>query len=94
MRAVIKYPHITEKSSMLQGTNNQYTFVVDLNANKIQIRKAVEGLKKGIKVEEVNTQVIRGKVKRTGTIIGKRSNWKKAVVRLKAGQTLDMVESV
>lgn len=94
MKNLIKYPHITEKSSTAQGQYNHYTFVVERDANKLQIKKAVEALKKGIKVESVNTQLIRGKVKRMGASYGKRSNWKKAVVTLKEGQTLELVESV
>ncbi len=94
MKSIIKYPLITEKGSDLQAANNQYVFDVDLDANKTEIKKAVESLKKNIEVEDVCTQIVRGKVKRVGRTMGKRSNWKKAVVRLKTGQTLDLFEQV
>lgn len=90
---ILLYPILTEKSSNIQGTNNQYSFAVDLHANKFEIKKAVEDLKKDIEVESVRTVVIRGKVKRMGQTIGKRPNWKKAVVKLKQGQSLELVES-
>ena len=94
MTSVILFPLITEKSSVLQATSNQYCFVVRKDANKLEIAQAVKSLKKGIEVESVNTQIIRGKVKRMGVSYGKRSNWKKAIVRLKEGQSLDLIEAV
>ncbi len=93
MRQILKYPLITEKSSTLQGSSNQYVFVVDSSANKIEIKDAVEALKKGIEVTSVQTLINRGKVKRIGRSMGKRSNVKKAIVRLKAGQTLELFEA-
>jgi len=93
MNSIIKYPLLTEKSSAQQAKNNEFTFVVDLNARKDQIRAEVEALKKGVEVESVRTMVIRGKVKRMGRFQGKRSNFKKAIVRLKAGQTLELFEA-
>lgn len=91
---IIKHPLITEKSSALQSDGNQYVFIVESSANKNQIRSAVQALKKGIEVEGIKTINVRGKVKRLGRSIGKRSNFKKAIVRLKAGQTLDVFEAV
>lgn len=93
MRTILKYPVLTEKTSALQASANQYCFCVDSDANKTQIRVAVEALKKGIEVESVRTMIVRGKVKRMGRFTGKRANWKKAMVRLKAGQTLELFES-
>jgi len=93
-QAVIRYPILSEKSSALQEKANQYVFCVDLNANKLEIKRAVEALKKDVKVESVATQIVRGKMKRIGASQGKRPNWKKAIVRLKQGQTLDLVESI
>jgi len=93
MSNVILYPLLTEKSSNMQAENNQYVFVVSKTANKLQIKKAVESLKRNIEVESVQTQIVRGKIKRMGASSGKRSNWKKAVVKLKTGQTLDLLES-
>ncbi len=92
MSAVIKYPIVTEKSSRFQA-EGKYTFAVSLNSNKHQIRDAVKNLKKGVEVVSVRTQVVRGKIKKVGAKFGKRTNWKKAVVRLKSGQTLDIFES-
>jgi large subunit ribosomal protein L23 len=92
--SVIRYPILSEKTAGLQESSNQYVFCVDLNANKLQIKKSVELLKKDIQVEAVRTQVIRGKVKRVGASHGKRPNWKKAIVRLKQGQTLDLLEAL
>lgn len=94
MRRVIKFPLVTEKSSTLQGLHNQYAFVVDARANKHEIKNEVEQMKKDLEVVSVRTAVVRGKVKRLGRSIGKRSNWKKAIVRLKAGQTLELFEAV
>lgn len=94
MTSVILFPLVTEKSSVLQATSNQYCFVVRKDANKLEIAQAVKALKKGIEIESVNTQIIRGKVKRMGMNYGKRSNWKKAIVRLKDGQSLDLIEAV
>ncbi len=88
------FPVVTEKAASLQANGNQYAFYCDLDANKLQIKNAVEALKPGIKVTEVRTLVLRGKVKRMGRSIGKRSNRKKAFVRLQAGQTLELFESV
>ena len=92
-RTILKHPLLTEKTSNLQAASNQYTFVVDTEANKHDIKREVEKLKKGIEVESVRTAIVRGKVKRIGRSMGKRSNWKKAVVRLKAGQTLELFEA-
>ena len=93
MKSILKYPLLTEKTSTLQAKANQYTFVVDVDANKTEIGREVEALKKGIKVESVRTLIVRGKVKRMGRSFGKRSNFKKAIVRLQAGQTLELFET-
>ncbi len=93
MRKVIRHPLLTEKSSALQSTVNQYCFAVECSSNKLQIKKEVEALKAGIEVVSVRTCVFRGKVKKLGRSTGKRPNWKKAIVRLKAGQTLELFEA-
>lgn len=93
MSSVLLYPLLTEKSSNIQGEKNHYTFAVTKESNKCEIKKAVEALKKDLVVESVQTMVVRGKVKRMGQSSGKRPNWKKAIVRLKDGQSLDLVES-
>jgi large subunit ribosomal protein L23 len=80
-------PVVTEKSNVELG-KNVYTFVVDRRATKIDVRSAVEKIY-GVKVARVNTQNISGKKRHYGRIAGQESDWKKAVVRLKAGQKID-----
>jgi large subunit ribosomal protein L23 len=80
---VIKRPIIlTEKSRLLQEGGNQVVFEVDRRANKIEIRNAVQSLFK-VTVTDVNTLVIRGKMRRMGRGVAKTQNWKKAIVTLK-----------
>jgi len=88
---IIRRPVVTEKTLNLKDQLNQVVFEVSRDANKLQIRQAVESLL-GAKVEEVNTLIIRGKTKRVGRSMGRRSNWKKAVVTLKAGETIAALE--
>jgi large subunit ribosomal protein L23 len=83
--SVIKKPHVTEKTSLGSETTNTVSIVVDRDSNKIEIKQAVESLFK-VKVEDVRTVNVAGKVKRVGRNIGKRSNWKKAYVTLQEGQ--------
>ncbi len=80
---IIRRPIITE-NSMAQMQEKKYTFEVDKRANKIQIKQAIEELFSGVKVESVNTMNVLGKYKRMGANIGKRADWKKAIVTLKA----------
>ena len=82
MHDIIIKPIVSEKS-MDQLADRKYTFKVALNANKIEIAKAVEQIF-GVKVEKVTTSRVRGKVKRMGIHSGKRPDWKKAVVKLTA----------
>lgn len=93
MSKAIKYALVTEKSSNNQSLNNQYSFVVSECANKTEIKKEVEAMKSGLEVISVQTVTVRGKMKRMGRSIGKRSNWKKAIVRLKQGQVLELFEA-
>lgn len=93
MKRVVKHALVTEKSANNQANYNQYAFAVALDANKLEIKKEVESLKSGVEVISVRTINMRGKVKRMGRSIGKRSNWKKALVRLKAGQTLELFDA-
>jgi large subunit ribosomal protein L23 len=90
-REVIIHPLMTEKISNLQETEGKVAFAVDRNANKIEIRKAVEE-KFNVKVKKVATINIKGKVKRLGRFEGRRSHWKKAVVTLKEGFHIDFFE--
>lgn len=72
---------------------NKYTFQVPLTANKVEIRKAVESIF-NVKVEKVATIRVLGKTKRMGRTMGKRSDYKKAIVTLKAGETIELFEGV
>ena len=89
--SVIKKPHVTEKTSLGSDSSNTVAIVVDKAANKIEIKQAVENLFK-VKVADVRTVTVAGKVKRTGKTYGKRSNWKKAYVTLQEGQSIDFFE--
>ncbi len=85
---VIKRPIIlTEKSRVLQEGGNQVVFEVDRRANKIEIRNAVQSLFK-VTVTDVNTLVVRGKMRRMGRGVAKTQNWKKAIVTLKSGDSI------
>jgi len=77
---IIIRPHITEKSNM-EVMNGKYTFIVDVNATKTEIRQAVEKLF-NVKVLKVNTINCEGKVKRMGVHQGPRPDWKKAIVKI------------
>lgn len=89
--SVIKKPHVTEKTSLGSESSNTVALVVDKAANKIEIKQAVENLFK-VKVADVRTVTVAGKVKRSGKTYGKRSNWKKAYVTLQEGQSIDFFE--
>ena len=90
---VIREPHITEKGSIQKEANNQITFKVARNANKIEIRRAVESLLK-TKVVSVKTMNIQGKKRRLGKSVGKRPDWKKAVVTLAPGENIEFFQGV
>jgi large subunit ribosomal protein L23 len=82
---IIRRPLVTEKSTTLREEVNVISFEVAGNANKIQVKQAVEELFK-VKVEEVRLFNVRGKMKRMGRFVGKRRDWRKAYVRLKEGE--------
>jgi len=90
---VIKKPLITEKSTLLKGTANSVLFAVDTRANKKEVREAVEKMFK-VKVVDVRTLIVAGKVKRRGRTVGLRPGWKKAVVTLKEGDKIEFFEGV
>ncbi|ADR19413.1 MAG: 50S ribosomal protein L23 [Calditerrivibrio nitroreducens] len=87
---VIKRPLITEKAVDLKEKLNQVVFEVDPRANKIQIKEAVEKLF-NVKVKDVRTMGVKGKVKRFGMVVGRRDDWKKAIVVLEEDQKLEFV---
>ncbi len=89
--SVIKKPHVTEKTSLSSESTNTVSVIVDRDANKIEIKQAVESLFK-VKVANVRTVNVAGKVKRVGRNAAKRSNWKKAYVTLQEGQSIDFFE--
>ncbi len=78
---IIRKPVITEKSMMGVAMNREYTFEVQRSANKVEIKKAVEEIF-GVKVQSVNTVNQIGKYKRMGVHVGKRADYKKAIVKL------------
>jgi large subunit ribosomal protein L23 len=91
--SVIRRPIVlTEKASLLREGANQVVFEVARSANKVQIKDAVQALF-NVKVESVNTLVVRGKDRRMGRTYGKMQNWKKAVVTLKKGDSIDFFSS-
>jgi len=92
-RKIIKMALTTEKGSILKDEQNKYLFMVDKDSNKLEIKKAVEEIFK-VKVKKVTTMNMHGKVKRMGRFEGKRPNWKKAIVQLVPGQTIELFETV
>lgn len=90
---ILLKPLVSEKSNLLREGHNQVVFKVAQDANKQTIKAAVEKAFK-VTVEDVRTMVIRGKFKTVGRFQGKRSNWKKAVISLKAGDKIDLFEGV
>ena len=84
---VIRRPLITEKTTVLREDDRTLVFEVARDANKIDIKRAVEQLL-GPKVESVKTSLAHGKFKRQGKFMGRRSDWKKAYVRLREGEKL------
>lgn len=90
---VIVRPLLTEKTTDQLEKQNAYSFVVDKDANKIEIAHAVEK-QFGVKVKSVRTMRYAGKERRVGKFIGRRASWKKAVVTLHEGDTIELFEGV
>ena len=90
---IIKRPVITEKTNLQKEESNQVTFEVDKRANRVEITRAIEKIFK-VKVAKTRTAHVRGKIKRRGRILGKRKDWKKAVVTLMPGERIDFFEGV
>lgn len=98
MNSIIKKPILTEKATLESEANNRFAFVVDRTANKIEIKKAVEKMY-GVSIEKVRTMTYGGgKAKRKFTSKGvseqRNSIWKKAVVTVAEGQTIDLYENI
>lgn len=87
---VLRAPHISEKASMLTEKTNTLVLKVAKEATKAEVKAAVEKLFE-VEVADVRTLIVKGKVKRHGQRVGRRSDWKKAYVTLKEGQNLDFV---
>lgn len=90
---VIKRPLVTEKGNLLKELHRQYCFEVNLDANKYQVKQAIESVFK-VHVTDIKTLRIRGKNRRVGKHAGKRSNWKKAIVTLKEGEKIEFFEGI
>jgi large subunit ribosomal protein L23 len=92
-RSVVRKALITEKGTVLRETRNQYHFEVDRDANKIEIKRAIETLF-SVKVASVRTQQAHGKTRRQGRFVGRKSDWKKAIVTLQPDQKIELFEQI
>ena len=94
---ILKKPVVTEKMNRITEKQPRYGFIVDKRANKIEIKKAVESMYT-VSVESVNTMIFRGKTKsrgtKTGFVTGARANFKKAIVTLKKGESIDFFGNI
>ena len=88
---IIILPIITERAATMKEQHNKVVFQVAVDANKNEIRDAIESLF-GVRVKAVRTMNIKGKLKRMGRFEGRRASWKKAIVTLSEGDTLDFFE--
>ncbi|MGB3941922.1 MAG: 50S ribosomal protein L23 [Candidatus Manganitrophaceae bacterium] len=88
---LIVCPVVTEKSTLLREKENKYSFSVRLKVNKKEVKKAIEETL-NVKVEKVHIVNVIGKEKRLGRFVGKRPDWKKAIVTLKEGEKLTLFE--
>ncbi|MDK2848141.1 MAG: large subunit ribosomal protein [Desulfuromonadales bacterium] len=89
LHEILKRPLVTEKTVQQEGEAQVVAFEVKREANKVEIKRAVEQAFE-VKVKNVNTVLVAGKVKRLGRTYGKRSNWKKAYVTLAEGSSIDL----
>jgi large subunit ribosomal protein L23 len=87
----IKIPHITEKVLLMKEEGNKVVFKIRKDTNKIELKNAIESIF-NVTVEAVNTLTVKGKKKRVGRYEGRRSDWKKAIVTLKEGDTIEYFE--
>jgi len=92
-RAVVRRAMISEKGTRIREKQNGYLFEVARDANKIEIKKAIESIF-SVKVDSVRTIRVHGKPKRMGRYAGHRPDWKKALVTLKKGETIEIFEQV
>ncbi len=92
LASILYAPIISEKSSNVADQSNQFVFKVKKSATKLQVKNAVE-LMFGVKVEAVRVLNVKGKVKRFGRSLGKRSDWKKAYVKLQSGHNIELASA-
>jgi large subunit ribosomal protein L23 len=90
---IIIRPVVTEKTSLQKEASNQVSFEVDRRANRGEIRRAIEQIF-NVRVADVRTMQVKGKVKQRGRIVGKRKDWKKAIVKLMPGERIDFFDGV
>lgn len=90
---VVRKPLVTERFADLRERDNKFIFEVHPDANKHEIRQAIEHFF-GVKVTDVRTMNVRGKIKRLGRFSGKRADWKKAIVTLAEGDSIDLFDQV
>lgn len=94
---ILKKPILTEKASVLTEKLNRYAFKVDPRANKLQIKSAIEQMY-GVSIQAVNTIVVSGKTKsrntKAGLVSGKTAKYKKAIITLKDGETIDFYSTI
>ncbi|MEN8688725.1 MAG: 50S ribosomal protein L23 [Desulfobacterales bacterium] len=90
---IIIRPVVTEKTNIQKEAANQVTFEVDRKANRIEVRRAIERIF-NVRVTNVRTMQVRGKFKRRGRVLGKRRDWKKAIVTLRPGERIEFFEGV
>lgn len=88
---VLKSPLLTEKLDRMREEQLTYAFEIDRRASKYDVKAAIEQIFK-VHVEDVRTMVVRGKKKRVGSGVGVQANWKKALIRLRDGEKLDIFE--
>lgn len=88
---LIKQPYITEKVMYMREMDNKVVFKVRTDVTKVELKKAVEKIF-SVTVENVNTINVKGKKKRQGTTLGQRSDWKKAIITLKEGDSIEYFE--
>lgn len=92
-RTIIRRALITEKGSRIREKQNRYYFQVSPEANKLEIKDAIQTIFK-VEVLDVCTVNVRGKLKSVGRTQGRRSSWKKAIVKLKPGQTIELFDTI
>lgn len=92
-KPILRRPIITEKATWMKENSNKYVFEVDKNCNKIEIQKAIED-QFNVDVIDVHTYSTHGKIRTRGKFAGRKPDWKRAIVQLKEGDTIEFFEGV